>query len=116
MPRFPRVAIRARPRPMSTRRAVLSATLPFTQSIAGCLASSIGEHGLSDAELASWLGKLAAPLAELKDSYRQRTLPLLRLAEETADLERTETDRKSTRLNSSHLGISYAVFCLKKKT
>ena len=28
-------------------------------------------------------------------------------------LERS--DRKSTRLNSSHLGISYAVFCLKKK-
>src|SRR5262245_63995856 len=27
-----------------------------------------------------------------------------------------ELDRKSTRLNSSHLGISYAVFCLKKKT
>src|SRR5258705_2615074 len=25
-----------------------------------------------------------------------------------------EIDRKSTRLNSSHLGISYAVFCLKK--
>src|SRR5205807_7385990 len=27
----------------------------------------------------------------------------------------TEIDRKSTRLNSSHLVISYAVFCLKKK-
>src|SRR5258705_1058879 len=27
-----------------------------------------------------------------------------------------EPDRKSTRLNSSHLGISYAVFCLQKKT
>src|SRR5262245_63908092 len=27
----------------------------------------------------------------------------------------TWADRKSTRLNSSHLGISYAVFCLKKK-
>src|SRR5262245_65123647 len=26
-----------------------------------------------------------------------------------------QIDRKSTRLNSSHLGISYAVFCLKKK-
>src|SRR2546426_6893966 len=26
-----------------------------------------------------------------------------------------DTDRKSTRLNSSHLVISYAVFCLKKK-
>src|SRR5438045_5257517 len=30
-------------------------------------------------------------------------------------VEITEVDRKSTRLNSSHLGISYAVFCLKKK-
>src|SRR5437899_4193341 len=29
--------------------------------------------------------------------------------------EITRIDRKSTRLNSSHLGISYAVFCLKKK-
>src|SRR3712207_7946306 len=29
--------------------------------------------------------------------------------------ERRETDRKSTRLNSSHANISYAVFCLKKK-
>src|SRR5215510_15902559 len=28
----------------------------------------------------------------------------------------TEEDRKSTRLNSSHVAISYAVFCLKKKT
>src|SRR3712207_8732194 len=27
-----------------------------------------------------------------------------------------ETDRKSTRLNSSHANISYAVFCLKKKS
>src|ERR1035441_10770570 len=34
-------------------------------------------------------------------------LPLSPLAAST-------TDRKSTRLNSSHLGISYAVFCLKK--
>src|SRR5262245_62399074 len=33
---------------------------------------------------------------------------------EIADIFRTK-DRKSTRLNSSHLGISYAVFCLKKK-
>src|ERR1035441_11041084 len=29
--------------------------------------------------------------------------------------EERVADRKSTRLNSSHLGISYAVFCLKKK-
>src|SRR2546430_12063754 len=30
-------------------------------------------------------------------------------------IERTSQDRKSTRLNSSHSQISYAVFCLKKK-
>src|SRR3712207_7296942 len=29
--------------------------------------------------------------------------------------ERRQLDRKSTRLNSSHANISYAVFCLKKK-
>src|SRR5690625_5556149 len=31
------------------------------------------------------------------------------------DLMDNLTDRKSTRLNSSHVAISYAVFCLKKK-
>src|SRR5207249_9991105 len=36
------------------------------------------------------------------------TLPL-------ADVARQNLDRKSTRLNSSHVSISYAVFCLKKK-
>src|SRR3712207_7696820 len=30
-------------------------------------------------------------------------------------VEREDRDRKSTRLNSSHANISYAVFCLKKK-
>src|SRR5690349_22554991 len=30
-------------------------------------------------------------------------------------VERDQQDRKSTRLNSSHVEISYAVFCLKKK-
>src|SRR5688572_32730553 len=33
----------------------------------------------------------------------------------TADMTEDEKDRKSTRLNSSHSQISYAVFCLKKK-
>src|SRR5690606_41627198 len=31
------------------------------------------------------------------------------------EIERARADRKSTRLNSSHVKISYAVFCLKKK-
>src|SRR5436853_4769944 len=37
------------------------------------------------------------------------------LAETIEDAADDAEDRKSTRLNSSHLGISYAVFCLKKK-
>src|SRR5258705_689874 len=43
----------------------------------------------------------------------QRVQPHLVLRQRRARGSRT--DRKSTRLNSSHLGISYAVFCLKKK-
>src|SRR5437899_12892480 len=39
------------------------------------------------------------------------SLEASRLARSNQDWQ----DRKSTRLNSSHLGISYAVFCLKKK-
>src|SRR5437899_9240454 len=38
-----------------------------------------------------------------------------RLAQPDEVPPRARRDRKSTRLNSSHLGISYAVFCLKKK-
>src|SRR5437899_11131289 len=56
------------------------------------------------------------PLIKLTD------LGLLGFKDETGITEKDEesfptagTDRKSTRLNSSHLGISYAVFCLKKK-
>src|SRR5258705_3251617 len=37
-----------------------------------------------------------------------------RLADRGGDFAES-ADRKSTRLNSSHLGISYAVFCLEKK-
>src|SRR5438034_6489288 len=36
-------------------------------------------------------------------------------AKQEAPLEARKRDRKSTRLNSSHTVISYAVFCLKKK-
>src|SRR5947199_5625974 len=37
------------------------------------------------------------------------------LVEPLSIVQAPRLDRKSTRLNSSHLGISYAVFCLKKK-
>src|SRR3712207_7627950 len=40
----------------------------------------------------------------------------LTLASASDIRDKAHTDRKSTRLNSSHANISYAVFCLKKKT
>src|SRR5207253_3315292 len=58
---------------------------------------------------------------------RQRAEELLKSGKTEVDYERAEdalkradtrlqvADRKSTRLNSSHVAISYAVFCLKKK-
>src|SRR2546429_7289588 len=59
--------------------------------------------------LLSALG-IAKPLVSLHEhNESQRTPQLL------ARLAAGETDRKSTRLNSSHGYISYAVFCLKKK-
>src|SRR5438067_7886628 len=43
-----------------------------------------------------------------------RRLPVLRHVAH-ARRDAADGDRKSTRLNSSHVSISYAVFCLKKK-
>src|ERR1035441_10957017 len=47
--------------------------------------------------------------------FRSITLLAWPCSPRSRDYRQYETDRKSTRLNSSHLGISYAVFCLKKK-
>src|SRR5258707_7048194 len=52
---------------------------------------------------------------------RRRSWPERSIANDPAaptfanTIEAMERDRKSTRLNSSHANISYAVFCLKKK-
>src|SRR5699024_11938979 len=55
---------------------------------------------------AIWLGTDLAMHAEYLDTASKRFRKTLCSA--------TKEDRKSTRLNSSHVSISYAVFCLKK--
>src|SRR5690606_36399273 len=57
-------------------------------------------------------------LADIRFDWRGRSQPLLHNAEvvHLQDVANLIEDRKSTRLNSSHVKISYAVFCLKKKT
>src|SRR3712207_7028674 len=47
--------------------------------------------------------------------HRIVNLPSVTLTAPVIDGDLTSGDRKSTRLNSSHANISYAVFCLKKK-
>src|SRR5690348_18000442 len=67
---------------------------------------AIGEH--HDA--------VVAPRDAHRQRFRRRLWPHegVEPVEERSDDDRLE-DRKSTRLNSSHPSISYAVFCLKKK-
>src|SRR3990172_2217118 len=62
----------------------------YTHSMGGCLWAAIGEHGISQPELKVWLDRLAPAVEALKEDYRSRRLPLLRIAEETADLAAAE--------------------------
>ena len=78
------------------------------------------ENGLANENIAIEDAELEA-LASIADGDARRALNFLEIAADLAeplDGKRiiTRADRKSTRLNSSHRCISYAVFCLKKKT
>src|SRR5258708_33027623 len=54
--------------------------------------------------------------AGLLGALMDRSLDATSVRAEGRLLDEQKSDRKSTRLNSSHQIISYAVFCLKKKT
>src|SRR3712207_7914822 len=83
------------------RRPPRSTLFPYTTLFRSHLARD-------DLEVAFLLGVPAAQVAAVEPDHegsgRPRRGP------------RRGLDRKSTRLNSSHANISYAVFCLKKKT
>src|SRR5690554_7379170 len=65
-------------------------------------------------ELVNW--KHRRPLKDILSEIEERTADLPGIIIETQKKEAGPGgDRKSTRLNSSHVRISYAVFCLKKK-
>src|SRR5438067_3801146 len=59
--------------------------------------------------------RLAVPPAQIPD-VEEGFEPSHALLERLARAQARLRDRKSTRLNSSHVSISYAVFCLKKKS
>ena len=71
-----------------------SSAAAYRQSIAGCLSGAIGDHGLSESELGRWLEKLSPALHDLKADYASGRLPLLKISEETADLDAAEAALK----------------------
>src|SRR5947209_15831915 len=67
----------------------------------------------SERTLGSPFGSIRRPEREGR-SARARWVAFSRLLPDDGTLHVSDEDRKSTRLNSSHANISYAVFCLKK--
>src|SRR2546430_10739632 len=89
------------------RRPPRSTLFPYTTLFRSVRKLNIGHH---------------APTPHLRDTSDQRRVVIILVLErdEHTDIDQAlraamERDRKSTRLNSSHSQISYAVFCLKKK-
>src|SRR5690349_22378183 len=92
-----------RPPPRST-------LFPYTTLFRSCTTRNCRRHS----------GRYAAPAKHRRASFHSGNHRGLRASygrAEPIDADRSghASDRKSTRLNSSHVEISYAVFCLKKK-
>src|SRR5437773_9064914 len=68
------------------------------------------------AEIRRTLEALCLPDVEIRTLVRTGDTPAPARQEMVRRRRRVARDRKSTRLNSSHITTSYAVFCLKKKT
>src|SRR5262245_62302156 len=100
------------------RRPPRSTLFPYTtlfRSPEGDETAPAGEEGADSVEAPA--GRDQAPAANRRAGRRLAHAVTVPPGDERRDDNaRRDRDRKSTRLNSSHLGISYAVFCLKKKT
>src|SRR3712207_8305241 len=83
------------------RRPPRSTLFPYTTLFRSILAALLIVFSLMIADFFDTVGTVTAVGAECGLLDDKRNLP--------------RSDRKSTRLNSSHANISYAVFCLKKK-
>src|SRR3712207_7132818 len=93
------------------RRPPRSTLFPYTtlfRSRALVALDDLLGDGQADARALEVLGAVE-PLEHLEDLLR------VLLVDPDAVVAHADLDRKSTRLNSSHANISYAVFCLKKK-
>src|SRR3712207_7524218 len=88
------------------RRPPRSTLFPYTTLFRSSLAQSKSGSG-GNVGPAPMLGPQSKVSPDLEDEIRMSPDKRVSVI--------VQTDRKSTRLNSSHANISYAVFCLKKK-
>src|SRR5262245_64155178 len=114
---------------MLERKGPHSSGRPEFQSTESSRINSASSHASGGAKdctpiLAKWPTSTDCPvLGSIQNALTRRPAVSLSIWMETEGLLPNSSvlrgtalsDRKSTRLNSSHLGISYAVFCLKKK-
>src|SRR3712207_8560023 len=96
------------------RRPPRSTLFPYTTLFRSTVTGNIA------AFYRAWLGREALAAAQRRGEVRLEGTPtdlrgFPRWFTWSPMAEAVRTDRKSTRLNSSHANISYAVFCLKKK-
>src|SRR3712207_8575395 len=96
------------------RRPPRSTLFPYTTLFRSALPPAVQPRGvgLQRAVLAGELGQDLLGVAHDRDVGGDVLRDLRRVH---VDVDELGADRKSTRLNSSHANISYAVFCLKKK-
>src|SRR5438034_2484966 len=94
------------------RRPPRSTLFPYTT----LFRSDAGDRGAAEQRAVQFVVEPVVDVASHAAAFPEAAVrhPLRSLAAEH-DAHRPGGDRKSTRLNSSHTVISYAVFCLKKK-
>src|SRR3712207_7698343 len=95
------------------RRPPRSTLFPYTTLFRSALTLGMA-IGLAAGYAGGWIDAVVMRIVDIQLSFPAILIALVLLALLGQGVDKI-VDRKSTRLNSSHANISYAVFCLKKK-